>query len=275
MRLTVRWLLCVSVALALSGAAPASAQYKRPQADVRMTGETYHVEFGIGWWWPPPDITVSVRALDLIGSDISAQRDLGLQSSRLTQYNLIIRPAKKHKFRFGYTPISYSADTVLTRTIVFNGQTYTVGLPINSTVQWNVWRFGYEYDFIYRSRGFLGVILEGQYIDASVNLTTPVASGFAQATAPIPTIGATGRYYLWRNLSVTGEFTAFKLPTSSGALQGYDGTSFNVNAYGTLNFTDNLAFQAGYQSMSVKYRKDLDNGDMVLRGPYIMAIARF
>ena len=44
----------------------------------------------------------------------------------------MLRPARKHKFRLAYTPIKYETESVLSRTIVFNGIEYRVGLPVNS-----------------------------------------------------------------------------------------------------------------------------------------------
>jgi hypothetical protein len=275
MRLIIRCVPCVFLVLAVFGVTPASAQYQRFRADNRATGETWHVEFTAGLWQPPPDIVISSEALKIIGSDIDAQSDLGLDKRILKEYNVILRPAKKHKFRFGYIPISYSAETILKRTIVFNGQAYTVGLPINSSVEWSAWRFGYEYDFVYRDRGFVGLILEAKYTDASVTLTNPLTVEFATVKAPIPAIGGIARVYPFANVSVTGEFTAFKLPTTNGALKGYDGKYIDFNIYGTLNFTNNFGVQGGYKSLTVAYRKDLDRGDLVLKGPYVAGVVRF
>ena len=58
----------------------------------------------------------------------------------------------------------------LRRSIVFNGNVYSVGLPVQGEFKWDAWRFGYEYDFIYRDRGFLGVIAEAKYTHVSAEL---------------------------------------------------------------------------------------------------------
>ncbi|HEX7486539.1 MAG TPA: hypothetical protein VF332_10325 [Vicinamibacterales bacterium] len=276
MRLTIRCVLCLLVALTIFSASPANAQYRRFRAENRATGETWHVEFGVGLWQPPPDIVVSSESLPgILGSDISAQDDLGLQKKWLKEYSLVLRPAKKHKFRVGYIPIAYSADTVLKRKIIFNGQAYEFGIPINSSIQWNTWRFGYEYDFIYRDRGFLGVILEAKYTDASVTIKNPFTTEFTKARAPIPTIGGIARVYPVANISLTGEVTGLKLPTGVDALKGYDGKYLDINIYGTVNFTNYVAVQGGYRSITVSYRKDSDRGDLVLQGPYVMAVVRY
>ena len=56
----------------------------------------------------------------------------------------MLRPAKKHKFRFEYTPIKYQAETVLQRDIVFNGIEFPIALPVESEITWRAYRFAYE-----------------------------------------------------------------------------------------------------------------------------------
>lgn len=272
MSLMSRRVLGLLAAVTICCATLANAQYRPYQASHRATGETWHVEFGVALWQPPPDIVVSSEALGIIGSEIDAQTDLGFEKKTLKGYDLVLRPAKKHKFRFGYTPISYAAETILKRTIVFNGQSYELGVPINSSIDWKAWRFGYEYDFIYRDRGFVGFILEAKYTNANVTLKNPLTTEFAAAKAPIPAIGAIVRVYPLANVSLTGEFVGFKLPKSSGALEGYDGHYYDLDIYTTLNFTDNVGVRGGYKSLSVAYRKDLDRGDLVLKGLYVMGV---
>ena len=64
---------------------------------------------------------------------------------------------------------------MLSRPIIFNGQIFNVSLPVNADASWKTWRFGYEYDFIYRDRGFVGVLLEAKYTKANVDLDSPIA----------------------------------------------------------------------------------------------------
>lgn len=76
----------------------------------------------------------------------------------------------------------YRQSAVLERQIVFHGIEHNVGLPVESSLTWNAWRFGYELDVIVRDRGFLRLILEAKYTDAraeidiyeTVNLTRMV-----------------------------------------------------------------------------------------------------
>ena len=66
---------------------------------------------------------------------------------------------------------------------------------------------------MYRDRGFVGMLLELKYTDIETSLSNPlVGSEFVHAQAPIPAIGVIGRGYVVPNISITGEFSGFKLP---------------------------------------------------------------
>ncbi len=272
---TTRTVPALCLALLLAAAVPSSAQYQKYNANTRATGETYHVELSFGFGEPPPDIVVSSKALGIIGSEISAQDDLGMEKQWQWGFNLVLRPAKKHKFRFSYGPINYSAETIMQRTVIFNGQAFQVGLPVNSEIKWSAYRFGYEYDFVYRDRGFVGLVLDVKYSDVEVTLKNPFTVEWVKVKAPIPTIGGIARVYPVANISITGEFTAFKLPTSEGVLKGYDGKWYDLDIYGTVNFTDHVGVQGGYHSVQVSFRKDQDYGDLKLNGPYFRGVVRF
>ncbi|HEY3384052.1 MAG TPA: hypothetical protein VGK32_19990 [Vicinamibacterales bacterium] len=275
MRLITRVLVFLSVVAVVFGASSASAQYRKAPINEPATGETYHVEFGVGLISPTPEMLVSSESLGIIGDQIDGVNDLGMSKTTFKEFRLVLRPFKKHKFRFGYIPINYSAEAILKRRIVFNGIAYNVGMPVNSSLDWKAMRFGYEYDFIYRDRGFVGLILEAKYTDVEVNLASPVDSEYARVRAPIPTIGGIVRVYPVANVAITGEVTGFKLPTSVDKANRYDGRYVDFDIYGTLNFTNNVGVQGGYRSLDVSYRVKTDTGSFKLSGPYIMGVARF
>ncbi len=237
------------------------------------TGERYHVEASFGLWNPTPEIVFSSEQFGIPGSDISAVDDLDISTARFRDFRLTLRPARKHKFRFSYTPIQYTSDTTLRRPVVFNGILYQVGLPVQTEFTWKAYRIGYEYDFIYRDRGFLGFVVDAKFTDASVQLDSPINSEFASARAPIPTIGLIGRGYLLPNVSVTGEFTGFTIPESES--RDFDGRYYEFDVYGTVNFTNYVGVQGGYRRLTVGYTVDNDFGDFKLSGLYLSGVVRF
>src|SRR5262249_4357814 len=161
-----------------------------------------------------------------------------------------------------YIPIDYTASSTLRREIDFNGQRYRVGLPVESTLDWKAYRFGYEYDFLRRDSGFAGFIAELKYTDVSVSLNSPVISEFVQQRAPIPAIGGIGRVYVVPPVSITGELTFFKLPTIDDK---YSGHYVDLDIYGTVNLSNNVGVQGGYRTLNLGYLIKQDSGSFVLK----------
>jgi hypothetical protein len=273
MRLAFTWTLLIAC-LAAAAPSPAEAQFRRMTDPA--TGERYNVEVSYGLWNPTPEFEISSESLGIPGTLIDLVEDFGFEKKRLSDFRVVLRPAKKHKFRLGYVPIKYDVEGhILRQDIVFNGQLFRLGLPINAAADWKAWRFGYEYDFLYRDRGFIGVILEAKYTDINVDLDAPALPEpeFARAKAPIPAVGVIGRGYLAKNLSVTGEFTMFRLP--NGEDDEYQGSYYDFDIYGTLNFTNNVGAQFGYRSLDVSYTVKEDFGDLNLKGYYFSGVVRF
>ncbi len=264
----------VSCLLFVSAAAPAHAQYAAKGISDRATGETYHVEIGAYLWNPDPTISITSESLrDIPGSRIDFVNDLGIQRKRFKQLKVVLRPGKKHKFRFEYTPISYEALGAVRANLVFNGILFPVTLPVQTDLEWKAYRFGYEWDFIYRDRGFLGLVLEAKYTDVKASLTNIFDTEFVEARAPIPAIGLIGRVYVAPNISITAEFGGIKLPESIN--EDYRAKYFDFDLYGTVNITDHFGGQAGYRSFDVFYRVDGDEGELKMKGLYFGGVVRF
>jgi hypothetical protein len=254
-------------------AGPASAQYKPRPLNDPATGEKYHIEAGGDLWMPTADVTVSSESLNIPGSQINLKRDLGVTDQTFRALQLQLRPSKSHKFRLQYIDVKYEAAAVLSQDIIFNGQAYRLGVPVNSMFDWKTLRFGYEYDFISRNSGFAGFILEAKYTDVNVALDSPFAHEFAQASGPIPALGGIGRVYVVPNISITGELTAFKIPDSIDSR--YNAHYVDVDIYGTVNFTNNIGVKGGFRSVDVGYLIKEDTGALTLKGLYFGAVLRY
>ena len=271
---------CVSASLL--AASPAAAQYgaRRVVGSDLATGERYHVEVSGSLWGPTPDIIISSESLGIVGDSVNFVTDLGIEKTTFKQLKVVLRPATKHKFRFEYTPITYTAEKTLQTTFVFNGQRYSIGLPVTSDIEWKAYRFGYEWDFVYRDRGFVGLLLETKYTDINASLSARFGgvsdTEFAHARAPIPAIGIIGRAYPAANISITGEFSGFKVnPNAVIENKRNGGKYYDLDIYSTVNFTDHFGAQVGYRSFDVFYKVDTDNGTMKLKGLYFGGTARF
>jgi hypothetical protein len=258
-------------------AVPAQAQFRPRSVNEPPTGEKYHIEAAAGLWFPTATMIVSSESLGIAGTTIDFKTDLGLQDKKLPDLRLVLAPSRRHKFRFELIPIKYEQNATIRRRIVFNGIAYNVGLPVTSALDWKAYRIAYEFDFISNNRGYAGFVVEAKYTDVQVNLasTSPalVASEFAHAQAPIPAIGGIGRVYVVPNISITGEFTGFKLPQH--LIEGDSAHYIDFDLYGTVNFTNNIGAQFGYRSLDVGYIVDTDTGTFKLKGIYFGVVARY
>jgi hypothetical protein len=265
----------------LAAAAPARAQFKPRPLNDQPPGESFHIEAGASFWNPSADLIVasggSGALTGIAGTEIDAKRDLGFTDKRLPHLELLLRPAAAHKFRLQYIPIKFEAANTLQRDIVFNGIRYRLGVPVTSTLDWKAYRFGYEFDFIRKSRGFGGFIVEAKYTDVNVSLTASAAGAtltdFAHARAPIPALGGIARVYVVPYVSITGEVTGFKLPDSID--ERYAAHYVDVDIYGTVNFSNNVGIKGGYRSLDLGYLVKQDTGSFVMKGIYFGVVARY
>lgn len=265
----------VGLAVVLAWSLPSSAwaQFSAQRTNPAL-GESFVVEFGAFLWNPTPELLVRTETHNILGSAIDLVGDLGVEKKRMPDFRLVLKAARKHKFRVAYQPIEYTAESVLSRGIVFNGTTYQVNLPVNSAFQWNTWRLGYEYDFVTRDRGYVGLIAEVKYTKVKMAVASLLLSERVEATAPIPSIGGTFRVYPAPMFSLTGEVTGVRLP---GSLTEGDETAdyLDWDLYATLNITRHAGAQIGYRTLDVSFRYDEEFGDMKMKGPYFGGVVRF
>jgi hypothetical protein len=251
--------------------APASAQFQPPGEAV--VGEDYHIEVSFSFWPPTPEAIINSEALGILGSDVNLVTDLGIEKQNLRDLRIVLRPATKHRFRISYVPMTYDASTVVTREFIFNGLRYRPGLPVDTTAQFKAWRFGYEYDFLYRDRGFLGVLLDAKYVDYKVGLNSPIGDEFSNRVGALPTLGLVGRVYPVPNVAINGEFSYFKLPES--AIENVQGRykEFDVNVM--VNPHRNVGAQIGYRRVDSYYFVEDDSGALNFKGLYFGGTLRF
>ena len=248
---------CSAVTLA---AAPAAAQ------------NTNIGEVNLLFWTPDADLVLQSGALTTATgiTEIDFVQEFGIENETFPEIRLAV--GRNHKFRFGYVPVRYEADAIIQRTITFRGQTFTVGAPASTNIDWDIWRFGYEWDFVSRERGFVGVIGELKYnrLDASIDSPLLAEAAATEQKAPVPTVGVIGRGFVHEMVSITAEFSGLRVSTSEFEAKFLD---FDIN--GAVTFGRYIGVQGGFRQVTVDYFIDEDVGDLKLRGPYFGIVARF
>jgi len=266
--------LCLAALGIVGAVSEARAQYRGAVA-MPVPGEDYHIEVGYAWWNAQPSLIVNSESIDILGTDVNLIEDLGIEKHNLGKLDLVLRPAKKHRFRFQRLPIHYEADGVVSRSFIFNGQSFNVGLPVRTNANFDTYRFGYEYDFLYFSKGFVGAMLDLRYTNIDVELTSPIGEEFTRAAAPIPSFGMIARAYPIPQLAVTSELSLLRIPERLSEQLDGDGsyTDFDVNV--TYNFNSFIGAQAGYRRVNIFYDVDLDSGTLKFTGLYFGGVVRY
>ena len=278
----------LTTALVLATASPARAQFQPRPLNDPVTDEKYHIEVAAGFWFPIAQILVASESLGIRGTSIDLKKDFDLQDTRFRSLQLTLRPTRSSKFKFQYIPIAYEATGALPREIVFNGQRYRIGVPVNAVIDWKAYRFGYEYDFVLLNLGFIGAVLDVNYTNMSVRLRSPLLDEYVEAKAPIPSVGGIARVYVIPSISVTAEVTGFSLGWLPESLvKDNQGHYIDFDIFGTLNLTNNVGVQIGYRSIDVGYAlkttspaqcpalPSSNSACLTLKGRYLGIVARF
>jgi hypothetical protein len=146
---------------------------------------------------------------------------------------------------------------------------------VRSQLDWKVMRAGYEYDFIYRPRGFVGVFVEGRYTQLTASLVSLVAQGSVLAQVPLPSAGFVGRAYVVKNVSLTVEAGGFKIPKISNK---YQGSYSDIDIYGTVNLGRYVGAQIGWRRMNTfidVQQSDRYTGNFTFQGLWFGGVVRY
>jgi len=183
---------------------------------------------------------------------VDIDKDLGLDSFSTFAGKMDWKFTRKNHLYFVVIPFDRSRQTVLNRTVVFQGQTFDAGLVTQGNLRANLFAPGYQYDIIRRKRGHLGIAFQINLFDTEANISAAAqvtAGGVQQAArsasgsllAPIPVAGPEFRVYLTNSPRLFLEGNVYGM-----YLFGYGNF---VSSAGTLGLTlsKNLSVNAGYQ----------------------------
>lgn len=268
-------LYLVLAALVAGSAAPAYAQFQPRTLNDPATGEKFIVEAAAAIWMPTANMSIRSEALGIEGDVIDLKKDLGLTDQRFPILDVMLKGGK-HKLRLQRLPVIYQQEKVLQRKIVYNGQAYNIGLPVQSKLGWKQTHLSYEYDFLTKNRGFGGFILNTTITDIDEEVKSPIVEEFFKARAPVPRLGGIARVYVVPNISATVEITGFKL--SKDLDLGASGKYLDTDIYGTINFTNNVGAKFGYRSVNVDLLVVDDgehSGNFEMKGLYFGIVARY
>lgn len=239
------------------------------EENANSVGENYNLEIEGRYWMPKFDSTVKIVD-NGIGTDIKAVNDLGMDDRKnFFEGRAQLKFARKHKFNFSYLPMKWDADKIITRTIEFSGKTYTVGTQVKSKLDLNLFRGGYEYDFLAGRYGFLGGAVDVMVANVGAELKAPALSidEKGDITAPIPMIGLVGRVYPIKWVNLTARVSGLPL--------GSYGYILDAEASLNINPIKYVGISGGYRYFETKAKFEDNSFDFKLDGPYVSLNIRF
>jgi len=215
------------------------------------------------------------ESLELPGTDIDAEDDLGLDDSDLMpQAEITLLPGEHHLLRLSGFNTRRSASHVIDEEIFFDDEVYEAGERVDSQLDLTMFGLTYGYRFIAHDRGELTATFGIQIasVDANAVVRSRVVREAESGVAPLPMIGLEGRFDFSSRWSAEA-----RLQYLSANIEDVDGSIMDARLALTWRANPYLVFGLGYRSFALEVdSKSEDNPglvDLKLSGPLLFARA--
>jgi hypothetical protein len=207
--------------------------------------DSYKIRIDGFWFYSNPSGNIQGSSEN---GTIDLQKDLGFNTYSTFSGLVDWKFTRKNHFVFAVSPFQQQRQTVLNRTITYQGQTFDVGLSTHADLQANLYAPGYQYDIIRRKRGHIGVGVQIDLFDAKASLTAQAqttgdgvhhaeVSGSGSLVAPIPVAGPQFRLYLTNSprLFVEGDLYGMYLFGYGNFISTADTLGLTINRHLSVN----------------------------------------
>jgi hypothetical protein len=251
-----------AAAMVAASVSPAAAQAIDERAWIEASG-----------YFPSIDTAVSVSRPGQPGTVIDLEGELGLDDAKAL-------PAVYAGWEFGdrwqvsgeFYALDREATRAISRDIVFDGQTYTLGTSIRSTLKSDVYRVTLGYAFIQNETVEIGAAIGLHTTDFELGLEGPsgALSRRRDFITPMPTIGIYGTYEATDKVILNGRLDYLSLDFDE-----FGGGITNVQASIAYRFTRDFSAGAAYRYVSYDlqvHKSDFDaDVDYEFSGPSLFA----
>ena len=278
------WLVAAAGFLAAAGSASAQSGSSAYYTHQRGMDETFRLN--LGGMYPTFDTTVQYGTVTLPGTEIALESDLGLEEKKFAlQADGYLRLGRHARLDFAYQQWNRSATKTISRQIVFNGVTYSVGADVDSALDVSVAELYYGYSFVNNGDLEIGLGLGasvffnrasldavGTSVGPTGTVVTAAVSERKSLTAPIPALEGYFTFTLMPQLFLNARARGFKATISGSSGSMFEGT-------GTLDLfiTPTIGIGGGYNITRVDYTRESDTITQVhyhYKGPvFYLAIA--
>jgi hypothetical protein len=204
-----------------------------------------------------------------VGTDIDGRNDLGFSDSNFPSGRVAVYLGH-NRLSFEYTPIDFSGDQIFSRTVVFNGRTYTLGTRVISGLEVRHLDLAWTYRFrLADGRVKVGPLVEAQGFLMSGRLRAPELNidSREDLSVGIPTVGPALEISPRRMIDVYGE--------ASGMSAGSYGHFIRSEAGVRIRPVAHLQFTAGYRTFNLQVTNSPDFTHLHLGGPFLGARFRW
>jgi hypothetical protein len=209
----------------------------------------YRLQIDALWFYTHPTGTMHGEGQN---GYVDFTKDFGFSSYSTFAGKLDWKFTRKNHFLLSGSPLSITHSIFLTRTIMFQGETFDVGLQTKTSLNTSFIAPGYQYDIIRRKRGNLGIVLQVDLLDTTAKISAAAqvtADGVQHAAvsasgsllAPIPVAGPNFRFYLTDSPRVFVDGNLYGM-----YLFGY-GNFLSTEGDIGVTLNKHIAFKAGYQ----------------------------
>jgi hypothetical protein len=205
------------------------------------TAHAQVLELEGSYWFLRTDAQVRIERLG-VATDIDLKNDLNAAESNFPEGRATLRLGN-HRLRFAYVPMHYEGDNQVSRTIIFNGRTYTFGTRILSNIDLDWLRLSWTY-FVYRPAGGrvrIGPTLEAHGFLQNFELRAPTLN-LAQSnglSVGAPAVGLAAEGDAGKFFRLSAELAGISVGRYGYLLRGEGAVQFVPVRY--------LGFSAGYR----------------------------
>lgn len=230
------------------------------------------LRFEIGAFGAMPDTTLRLDpSVTQQGTVIGAEDDLALADFKLTPHlELTLLPGDRHFIRLGSLTLRRSAQSRLTRNVVFEDETYQVNERVDSTLDLSLFGLSYGYQFVRRDNFTLAASfgIKIAEIAANAQVIGRIQREAETGVAPVPLLGIEARSLLNDRWSLEG-----RVQYLSVDIDDVSGSILDARIAALWRFNPHLAAGLGYRHFSIEV-DSLDAGtpgmvDLTLSGPVL------
>jgi hypothetical protein len=222
------------------------------------SAERYHLR-GEFWRW---DVNMTSELQkgfgDELGTVISGEDTLGITGGGSNVIRGAIRFGPSAKLRGSWVQLDYAASQVSPQTFSFGEHTFFAGDTVTTRVKGSIYTADFQYDFVKRREGYMGIYLGALYLDSDSVLVSGSKQVAQTGQVPLPMIGLSGRTYYGKRISFEGEI--------GGGTIGDRGKAWLFSLTARVHLSDRLAAVGGYRRLSMKGHDDRDSLDVHLSG---------